>query len=112
MFKKKFKVRVTTEIIDENLYYIVQYSNFYFNWWVTIKEFFFLTSDYGWWTNRHFSTKESALEYAKDLDMRKIKDWHNKQKLLIDIALKEKSEIMSNLQKKSETIYINRDERH
>ena len=68
MFKRKFKVRVTTELIKTQICYIVQYSNFYFDWWVTIKEFFFLTSDYGWWTNRRFSTKESALEYAKDLD--------------------------------------------
>ena len=44
--------------------------------------------------------------------MEKIKDWHNKQKLLIDIALKERDEIMSSLENKSETIYINKDERH
>ena len=110
MFKKKFKVRVTTEIISNKLYYIVQYSNFYFNWWITVKEFFFLTSDYGWWTNRRFSTKESALEYAKDLDMEKIIDWNNKQKLLIKIALEEKAKILSNLENKSETIYINKNE--
>ena len=110
MFKKKFKVRVTTEIIDENIYYIVQYSNFYFNWWITVKEFFFLYHDYGWWTNIQFSTKESALEYAKDLDMGKIIDWNNKQKLLIKITIKKKAKIVSNLENKSETIYINKDE--